>query len=133
MKISGRVLVAETKDIDAAHIKLMLERNGCKTEIVKTSSDVLSKVQNNQYLMIVLNEKLQDVDALETVREIRKVEKEKQQRTPILGITSYSLPSAIKQFKDSGADYCLRKPVYQNKLNDILVKIKEDNTIELTS
>lgn len=127
MKVSEKVLVAETKDIDAAHLRLMLERSGCETEIVKSSFDLLNRLEHNQYLFIVMNEKLQDIDGAETVEMIRQIEEnsENNVRVPILGLTSYSLPAEKKKFQKSGIDYCLSKPVYKNKLNKVLAEILE--------
>ncbi len=127
MKVSEKVLVAETKNIDAAHLKLMLERSGCETEIVKSSSDLLNRLEHNRYLFIVMNEELQNIDGAETVRKIRQIEEnsENNVRVPILGLTSYSLPARKREFQESGIDYCLSKPVYKNTLNKVLAEILE--------
>ncbi len=123
MKLSGKVLVAETKDIDAAHLKLMLEKNGCKTEIVKKGSDVLQKLEQEDYALLLLNETLPGIDSTEIVKKIRSVEKTTGKHLPIIGITAYSLPSEKKQFQDAGIDYCLSKPVYKNLLYAVLSEV----------
>lgn len=127
MKVSEKVLVAETRDIDAAHLKLMLERNGCETEIVKKGIDILRKIESNQYSLIILNDKLQDIDGIDIVKQVREAEasSEGNTRVPILGLTSYSLPAMKKKFQSSGIDYCLSKPVYKNKLNSVLTEVFE--------
>jgi len=118
-----KILVADNKDIDAAYMRLMLERNGCKTEIVNNGQDVLEKIKSNDYSLVVMNEQLFQMDGAETVKKIRELERTGQKRTPILGLTSYSLSNEKKKFQNAGLDYCLSKPVYKNNLTDILSSI----------
>ncbi|MEN7547752.1 response regulator [Rapidithrix thailandica] len=114
------VLLAESRSIDAAYMQLLLEKNGWKTEVVTDGTEVLERIRRKQYSLILMSEELNCMDGITTVRKIREFENGTRYHIPVVGFTSYSLEGEKRKLLGAGMDFCLSKPVYKNKLLEIL-------------
>ncbi len=128
MNGNNLVLLAENQAIDAAYMRLLLERNGWKTEVVSDGDEVMEKLRKNSYSFVVINDKLSKIDAFELARRIREQEKNSNRHLIIIGLTSYAMESEHRRFLKAGIDYCLSKPVYSSSLVAALGAIFNGNT-----
>ncbi|MEM1137726.1 MAG: response regulator, partial [Bacteroidota bacterium] len=115
----------ELKPIDAAHMKLMLNRKGWDSDSVSTSSELMHKMATGNYELVLISNNLADSNAEELAREIRKLHK----NLPIIAITSYSIEAEKRKLLQAGADICLTKPVYNHTLNDVISNITGQENI----
>jgi CheY-like chemotaxis protein len=118
-----KILVAENQSIDAAYLKLLLEREGWKVDVVDDGSKVLEFTAKYDYSFILMNISLTNIDGLEATKQIRVSEKKSGTHIPIVGLTAYSLSEETKRCLGAGMDYCIAKPVYKRQLSDIIEKI----------
>lgn len=122
----NNVLVAENKGIDAAYLRLMLERNGWKADIVTDGEEALKKIEEKQYAFILVSNNLNSLKGTEIISKIREAETTSHTHLPIVGVASCSLVSERKRYLNAGVDYCIAKPVYQRSLFEIINTLFEE-------
>jgi CheY-like chemotaxis protein len=113
------VLVADSQSIDAAFLRLMLERNGYKADVVADGNEVMERLKSNKYAFVLINGNLRSSDGSSVARQIRANEQEGE-HTIIVGITPTSLAKEARDFIQAGVDATLAKPVYNPQLNEVL-------------
>jgi len=128
----NNVLVAENKGIDAAYLRLMLERNGWKADIVTDGEEALRRIEEKQYAFLLISNNLNSLKGTEVIGKIRESEAISQSHLPILGVASCSLVSERKKYLNAGVDYCITKPVYQRSLFEIINTLFEDINISVS-
>ena len=128
-KSRNTVLVAENERIDAAYLRLLLERNGWEADIITDGEELLKKIKEKNYALILMNNKLKNLDGIEVTIKIREQEAKSDYHIPIVGVTSYTIAEERRQYLNAGMDYCITKPVYQKNLFDLIYSIfNEDET-----
>jgi DNA-binding response OmpR family regulator len=123
--MNNKALVAEYESIDGAYLRLLLEKNGWKADVVKNTSELLSKLDEKEYALVLLNREFCKEGQLAT-HKIRAVSKSKQ--IHIVGVTSFTLAEEKRNLINAGVDFCLTKPVYNDKLAYVLGEICEKVT-----
>ncbi len=117
------VLIAESREIDAAYMSLMLKLSGYQAEVAKNGDEALNRLSEKQYSLIFVNDLFSAGDGAELVRQIRTGENSKNAQTPIVGITEASLEMGRRRFETAGTNFCISKPVYRQSLVDILTAV----------
>ncbi len=129
MKDKQKVLVAEFESIDAAYLRSMLERNGWESDLASNQMEVLHKLRERKYSLVLVNSNQSKVTGIETTRKIKALERELKRRIPVVGIASHTLEAEKRSILKAGADYCLTKPVYKNVLLETFKNVFGSNTL----
>ncbi len=116
----NEVLIADNSPIDAAYMRVMLERNGWKAEVVTDGIEVLQRLKEKAFALVILNGRLKRLTGEETIRRIREMEKSLNQRSVIIGTVGTTLENERKKLILAGADQCVSKPVYQQILVELI-------------
>jgi len=118
--LENEVLIADNSPIDAAYMRVMLERNGWKAEVVTDGLEVLQKLKERAYPLVILNGRLKRLTGEETIRRVREMEKTLNQRSVIIGTIGTTLENERKKLILAGADQCVSKPVYLQILLEVI-------------
>lgn len=114
-----RVLVAEDNQTNQKLISLFLENFGCEIEIVNNGLEVLNKLEDNEYDIILMDIQMPVMSGYEATEEIRNVYKND---VSIIALTA----DAMKEDKDKclayGMNDYLSKPISAEKLKEKLLK-----------
>lgn len=86
-----RILVAEDETTVARVTKLMLEKFGCKVEVVTNGVDVIKSVKEEDFDLILMDLSMPLKNGLEATEVIRELPGKKS-RTPILAYSNYAAP-----------------------------------------
>jgi DNA-binding response OmpR family regulator len=123
-KQNFRAIIAETEAIEGAYLRLLLEKNGWKADVVQNGGDLLKKLEDNtlDYSLVLMHRDFCQSNGFSALRRIKDFEKKMNRSITIVGVTSYSLTEERKNLLAAGVDYCLTKPVY----NDIMVSMLEN-------
>ncbi len=94
-------------------------------EVVATSDgdEAIIEAKHIKYDVILLDVTMERVDGMEAAHEIRN-KINKNQDTPIIGLTGRSEPDEILKCEDAGMDLVLTKPVDLEQLIDVLLNIE---------
>jgi signal transduction histidine kinase len=118
----SRVLIIEDDDDTRANIADILELDGFNCANAATLTDGLRQLREGEYFAIVLDRKLPDGHATQSLPKIRKLAP----RSAIIVVTGYAdLDGAIVALREGASDYIL-KPINADALRASLARIREN-------
>lgn len=125
MSKPAKILVAEDEAYNLLYIEEVL--SGMEIEILsaQTGKQALDLVNKNPDVKLVLMDvKMPELDGYHAAIEIHKLYPE----IPVVAQTAYALENEIEQYGDAFDEY-LTKPIYKEKLRQIIRKYVFDNKI----
>lgn len=108
-------------DDEVEFVSTLAERlhlRGIEAEDVNSGQEAIKKVREGQYDVVVLDLRMVGLDGLETMEKIREIKP----RTSVIILTGHCDEEQLDKGKESGAKYCLVKPINIDKL---IEKIRE--------
>ena len=110
------ILIVENEEISLKYLARLLEKEGFYVEGASTGEEALDKVKKGSYDLVLLDLRLPDINGLELLPEIKKLDEE----INVIIITAYgSIESAVSAIKAGASDY-LTKPI---EVEELLLKI----------
>lgn len=121
-KISGlKILIAEDNLMNQKVIQKMLERFDLKSEIVNNGKEVLDKLSEQSYDLILMDMEMPVMDGLESTEKIRSSLAEFDQPI-IVAITANAFPEDRERCFEAGMDDFIAKPVSLDAISTMLRK-----------
>jgi CheY-like chemotaxis protein len=112
-----RILLAEDNLVSQKVALLMLNKLGCKADVVADGFKVLQALERQTYDLVLMDVQMPEMDGLEATRIIR-------QRWPdgpkIIAITAYALEGDRERCLEAGMDGYIAKPVQKDDLAEVL-------------
>lgn len=126
------VLVVDDNRVNLMVAQGLLSQYKIKTELVTSGQESLDLLaQGKTYDMILMDHMMPEMDGLEAVRRIRRMNI-KQAKVPIVALTANAVKGVESMFLSSGMDDFLAKPVQISELTRVLRKwLSKDKIIEL--
>ncbi len=126
------ILLAEDEPVNQRVIKEFLTRKGFKVDIVSSGKEVINKIQEKRYDLILMDLEMPDIDGIKTTQKIRELEKDKGERIPIIALTAYAFEEKRNQCLKVGMNDYLVKPIHPETLiktvMDVIQNKKGNNT-----
>ena len=113
------VLLVEDDINSLNYAKIILERF-CNVDTALTGTESIRKAKDNLYDIILMDIRLNDMDGLEAVEEIRK--SGRQPNIPIAAVTAYAYKNDKDHILKNGCDYYLSKPYKIEELQNLVMK-----------
>lgn len=113
-----QILVVDDSPDNLFLIQTILEEQGLKVVLAQDGLAALNRIQESLPKLILLDVMMPKMDGFEVTRRIRA--NENLPFIPILLITAYDQPSAVKGL-DAGADDFIRKPV---DVDELLARVR---------
>lgn len=124
MVSTKKVLIAEDSSVIQNLLKRILEFQNFEITAVKNGEQVMRKLQQNDFDIVLMDINMPVMDGMESVKAIRSMEDEKKASLPVVAITGNAKNYTEDEFNEAGFNEVLIKP-----LNfDNLVKIVKDLT-----
>ncbi len=117
MKPRPRILVVEDEDAIAQGLVLNLQRKEYDVDLATDGAQALTRAEEENYDLILLDVRLPEVDGFEVCRRLR----ERNDFTPVVMLTARSQPDDIVFGLKVGADDYLNKPF---DLAELLARIE---------
>jgi CheY-like chemotaxis protein len=119
------ILLAEDDEMIEMVTAFYLRRNGHEVDIAKDGNEAISQFKVKEYDLILMDIQMPEMDGLQAVKEIRKIEMDyhKNGHTTIIAITTY--PDKDECFK-AGVDGYAQKPI---RLNELTASFSEYNLV----
>ena len=120
-----KAIIAEKEGIEAAYLRLLLEKNGWKAEVVHSPFDLIRKMEKDggDYSLVLMDREFCQNDGLSAPIKIKNMEQAVNHSITVVGVTSYTLAEEKKKLMAAGVDYCLTKPVYNDSIVSMLQNI----------
>ncbi len=132
--LKGHILIAEDHEINQLAIRAMLEHIGFKVTLANSGTEVLKKLDEQTWELILMDLYMPDMNGIDAARHIRKMRK--YDRTPIIALTANGLTRDHELYLEAGMNAILTKPLHEQQIEDILAKwidlkgIREINGID---
>ena len=108
--MNSKILVVEDSP-DARHLmKVILEREGFNVALANDGIEGAEKADKEDPDLIISDLSMPRMDGLQMIKSLRKAQKNKRKRIPILAITSHGIDLAMNGIR-AGADRVLTRPV----------------------
>ena len=122
-----KVLLVEDNPLTQKVTQLVLEGLNCDVDVA-TSGEAALNLFNKDYQLILMDLILQELDGIETTRQIRA--KENGKTVPIVAMTAHALDSDQEQCYNAGMNDIIVKPISLDSIQVILSKYFEEETVE---
>lgn len=119
--MTKRILVAEDSSVIQNLTKRVLAMQKYEVVIVKNGAEVINKLSADNYDLVLLDIHMPVMDGMECAKKIRSLP-EKNSKIPIIAITGNANNYSIEDFKSSGIDEYLPKPLNYDNLVETVKK-----------
>jgi two-component system, sensor histidine kinase and response regulator len=118
----GHVLVAEDNITNQKVARLMLERLGCKVDMVADGQEAIDAVRRGRYDLVLMDCQMPDVDGYAATQTIRKHETASGRHTPIVALTANALEGDQERCLACGMDGYMPKPIRGEALSAVIAR-----------
>lgn len=115
---NGHILIAEDHEINQLAIRAMLEHKGFHVTLAASGTEVLRKLDEQVWELILMDLYMPDMNGVEATRHIRKMRE--YDRTPIIALTANALQIDHERCMEAGMNAILTKPIHEQQMADIL-------------
>jgi len=129
LTFSPRVLIAEDNPANQLVARKILEKLGCKVDVVGNGIEAVSAANNFPYDLIFMDISMPEMDGMAATRKIRKLECENK-TTPIIAMTAHALKGEKEEFLESGMNDYLQKPAPPKSIRNMVLRWLADEANE---
>ena len=107
----NRILLAEDNEINQEIILSQLKSAGFNVDVVSNGKEALEKFRQKQYDLILTDIEMPEMNGCELAKNIRNLEKQTPQRTPILALTGNDFALSAVSAREIGFNGLMLKPL----------------------
>lgn len=120
--ISKRILMVEDDEVSSIVIKRILERLGYKVINCSNGEEAINTFENEKFDLILMDINMPIMDGYETTARIRKLEKDSNEKIPVIAVTAYSFAGDREKCIEAGMDDYITKPIEVPELTQVIEK-----------
>ncbi len=109
------ILVAEDNPVNQKLAVRLLEKAGYSTDVAKNGYEVLEKIKENHYDLILMDVQMPEMDGLQATQKIRELENGNH-HVPIIALTAHAMKKDIDRCLHAGMDGYVSKPIRREEL-----------------
>ncbi len=109
------ILVAEDNPVNQKLARKILEKAGFSVDIAGNGFEVLDKIKENHYDLILMDVQMPEMDGLQATRKIREMESE-DNHLPIIALTAHAMQKDVDICLRAGMDGYVSKPIRREEL-----------------
>ena len=122
-----KVIVAEDSSVIQNLTKKILEIQNYEIVGVKNGEQVLQKLNDDDFDLILMDINMPVMDGMDCARAIRSLPDKNKSEIPIIAITGNARNYTMADFKEAGINEYLPKPLNFDSLVDLVKKFTEKN------
>jgi DNA-binding NtrC family response regulator len=124
------IVLADDEAIVRKRLKLALENDGYRVEVYQDGSDVLRRLKEKTFDIVVTDIRMEDVDGIRVLQESIA----RSSRTKVIIITGYATVEVAREALTKGAFDLIAKPFKPNDLREIIERaaseLRHQETVE---
>ncbi|MEO6711612.1 MAG: response regulator [Planctomycetota bacterium] len=120
MSVSARVLVAEDNVVNQRVVQRMLQKLGCRVDLVANGLEAVEALERIPYDVVLMDCQMPEMDGLEATREIRRRELGTSRRATIVALTADVMLDNRSWCEAAGMDDFMTKPIAIGALGEVL-------------
>ncbi len=118
-----KILVCEDEGINRLYITQYLKRLGYTTDVAADGLQAVSKAQENEYGVILMDLGMPHISGLEAAKRIRRWEQENQkEEKPIIALTAHTYEDDVQKCYEAGMNDFISKPIKELDLKQMIEK-----------
>ena len=129
----AKVLVVDDNNMNIMVVKSLLKRTMVKIDSAESAKDSYEKYQKKDYDLVLMDYMMPEIDGIEAMETLRKMDEKRNRRIPILVLTADATPDKKEQFLEKGFDDYLLKPVDSFLLENTLKKYLPQSLITIVN
>ncbi|MCR5717270.1 MAG: response regulator, partial [Lachnospiraceae bacterium] len=118
----AKVLAVDDNSMNLTVLKSLLKRTLIKLSTAQSAQESYELCEKNDYDLIFMDYMMPDIDGLEAMQELRKMDRIREKNVPIIVLTADATPEKRKTFLESGFDDYLLKPIDISLMENVLMK-----------
>lgn len=118
----SRILVVDDNQINLEIAAVLLQPFGAEIDCVMSGKEALLAVEEQEYHLVFMDHMMPEMDGVQTLKAIRKMDGGKYGHIPIVALTANATIDAQKMFAAEGFDAFLPKPIDIGKIKEIFRK-----------
>ena len=118
----AKLLVVDDSDMNRKVFCNLLKQTKVQITDVDSGMACLEKVKESHYDIIFLDHMMPEMDGVDTMHHLKKMEDNKCKDTPIIMLTANTITGAKEQYLKEGFDDFLSKPIIPEKLEGMIQK-----------
>lgn len=118
---SADILLADDNTVNQKVMLFLLKKLGVRADVAGNGFEVLQKLTEKPYRLVLMDVQMPDLDGLEATRRIRDPESPvRNHRIPVIAVTAHALDGYQDICRAAGMDDYLTKPVTPDRLREVL-------------
>ena len=117
----ARVLVVDDTPVNITVFKSLLKRTKMQIDMAESGDECIIRTSLVKYDMIFLDHMMPVKDGIETLKELKSSEKNKNRETPIICLTANAVSGMRESYLAAGFDDYLTKPIDPENLENVLI------------
>ncbi len=118
----AKLLVVDDTAMNLTVIKGLLKRTLLQIDTAASGGECLDKIIGKKYDIIFLDQRMPEMDGIETYHCMKQLEGNQNENTPVIALTANAVSGAREMFLKEGFSDYLSKPVDANKLEKLIKK-----------
>lgn len=115
------ILILDDEPIVSKRLKPSLEKKGYRVETYTDSASALERVQNQQFDIVITDLKMEGIDGMEFLTEVKKL----WPRTEVIVITGFATMDTAKESFQKGIFDFLAKPFKISEITEVIKRAEE--------
>ena len=120
--LRAKVLVAEDNTVNQKVAVQMLEKLGCRVDVVTNGQEVIEALERLAYDVVLMDCQMPEMDGYSATRIIREREVHTGAHIPIIAMTAHAMTGDRERCLQAGMDDYVSKPVKSEVLLEVLQK-----------
>lgn len=116
----ARILIVDDNELNLMVAEALIEPSEIHIDTADSGKKALAILEKEQYDLIFMDHFMPEMDGVETVRQIRRLEDGQDRRTPVIALTADAMAGVREELLESGMDDFLSKPILIKSLNQVL-------------
>ena len=116
----ARLLVVDDIEANLTVAAGLLAVYQCKVDTCTRGVDAILMTQQNHYDIVFMDHMMPEMDGIETIHRIRKLEGNYYEKLPVIALTANAITGMREMFLAHGFNDYLSKPIDISKLDDIM-------------
>jgi signal transduction histidine kinase/ligand-binding sensor domain-containing protein/ActR/RegA family two-component response regulator len=117
------VLLAEDDRINQKVALTLLEKMGCKVDVVDNGREAVARLNKQHYDVVLMDVHMPELDGLAATAAIREREKRTGGHVPIIALTALAMAGDAERCLQAGMDGYVSKPVSRASLTETLASV----------
>ncbi len=117
-----RLLIVDDTPMNLEVLCGLLKGNGMRIDKAQSGEECIELFLKNSYDAVFLDQRMPNMDGVETLRELQKRDPEKAKNTPVISLTANAFATAKEEMLKAGFTDYLTKPVNLYDLENMLLK-----------